>query len=109
MFKKTTCWIVLIYGVLLIGLGYLGYQNAGSRVSLVLGSGFGILIVLSAFLLFAHKKFGIYAALILTAVLTATFGIRYSMTSRIIPALLAVLSGAMLLFLLAQSAKWRKR
>lgn len=108
MLKKSTCWSVLIYGLLLIGLGYWGYHQAGSIISLYLGSGLGGLLVLSSLLMFGGYRFGAYAALILTLLLTATFGIRYSMTHKEVPAMLAVLSGAMLLFLLAQSAKWKK-
>jgi uncharacterized membrane protein (UPF0136 family) len=48
-----------------------------------------------------------YAAVMITLILSATFGIRYSLTGKQLPAILAVLSGGMLLFLLARTAKWR--
>jgi len=108
MYKKSTCWIVLLYGLLLMAIGISAYINKASLVSLIMGGGFGFLIFVSAFLLFSRKKAGIYIAATLTTVLAVTFGVRYTMTHRIIPALLCVLSGAMLLFLLAQSAKWKK-
>ncbi len=99
---------MLIYGLLLIGLGYWGYHEAGSKISFYMGSGVGGLLVLSSFFMFAGQKFGSYTAVILTLLLTATFGIRYSMTHKGIPAILAVLSGGMLLFLLAKTANWKK-
>ncbi len=108
MLKKSTCWSVLIYGCLLIGLGYLGYHQADSKISLYVGSGLGGLLVLSSLLMFAGQKFGAYIALFITLLLTVTFGIRYSMSHKELPAILAVLSGGMLLFLLAQSVKWKK-
>jgi len=108
MFKKTTCWIVLLYGLLLMAIGTSAYLHKGSIVSLSMGGGFGLLIFLSAFLLFAKNRAGVYIAVTLTFTLVVTFGVRYTMTQRIIPALLCVLSGGMLLFLLAQSAKWKK-
>jgi uncharacterized membrane protein (UPF0136 family) len=107
MFKKTTCWIVLLYGVMLTVLGYVGYYNAGSKASLIMGSGFGILMILSALLLFAKKQVGVYSSTIITLMLTATFAVRYTTSMKTIPAVLAVISGGMLIFLLAQSAKWK--
>jgi len=108
MLKKSTSWSVLIYGLILIGLGYWGYQEAGSKISFYMGAGFGGLLVLSSVLMFFQSKIGSYTAVILTLILTATFGIRYSLTHKGLPAVLAVLSGGMLLFLLAKTAKWKK-
>jgi uncharacterized membrane protein (UPF0136 family) len=108
MYKKITCWIVLLYGLLLMTIGISAYLRKGSLISLSMGGGLGFLIFVSAFLLFAKKRVGIYISVFLTTALAVTFGIRYTMTHHIIPALLCVLSGAMLLFLLAQSAKWKK-
>jgi len=109
MFKKTTCWIVLLYGVLLTVLGYLGYHNAGSKPSLILGAGFGILIILSSLLLFAKNRIGTYSSISITLLLTAVFAVRYTVSAKTIPALLAVLSAGMLIFLLLQNVKWRIR
>ncbi len=108
MFKKTTCWIVLFYGLLLIVIGIAAYLRKESLISLIMGGGFGLLIVGSALLLFAKIKIGIYTSTFLTLSLVVTFGVRYTMSHQTIPALLCVLSGGMLLFLLAQSAKWKK-
>lgn len=109
MFKKTTCWIVLLYGVILAVLGYVGYHNAGSKPSLIMGLGFGTLMILSAILLFAKNRIGIYSSILITLLLTATFAIRYNASAKTIPAVLAVLSAGMLIFLLMQNVKWRTR
>lgn len=108
MFKKTTCWIVLIYGLLLIAGGYMGFTK-GSLPSLYIGCGSGTLIVISSLLLFAKKQAGTYISVFSTLILAATFGFRYSLTSKPIPAIFAVLSGSMLIFLLVQSAQWKKK
>ena len=109
MFKKTTCWIVLFYGIILAILGYVGYHNAGSKPSLILGAGFGILMMGSAGLLFAKNQLGIYSSVVITLLLTITFSIRYISSEKMLPAILAVLSGGMLVFLLLQSGRWKKR
>lgn len=108
MLKKSTSWSVLVYGALLIGLGYLGYHQSQSKISFYMGAGSGGLLILSSLAMFAHRKWGCYAALFLTALLTITFALRYSSTAKMIPAVLSVLSGGMLLFLLALTAKWKK-
>jgi len=106
--KKTTAWTVLIYGLLIAGLGYMGFHQNGSKISLYVGGGFGVLLVLSSILMYFKLQFGSYAALILTLGLTATFAIRYSITAKSLPATLAVLSGGMLLFLLARTVRWKR-
>jgi uncharacterized membrane protein (UPF0136 family) len=106
--KKSTSWSVLIYGALLICLGYWGFHQSQSKVSLFMGLGSGVLLILSSLAMFAHKKWGCYTALGLTLMMTITFALRYSTTAKMIPAVLSVLSGGMLLFLLALTAKWKK-
>lgn len=108
MVKKTTSWTVLIYGLMILALGYMGYYQAGSLISLYSGVGFGVLLVLSSILMFFKYRFGSYSALILTFALTGTFAIRYSMTHHGLPAILAVLSGGMLLFLLVRVVHWKQ-
>jgi uncharacterized membrane protein (UPF0136 family) len=108
MLKKTTTWAVLIYGILLMGLGYWGYHIAGSKASLYSGGGFGGLMILCSFLMFGGVRWGSYVALTLAVLLTALFSIRYSMTGKGVPAILAVMSAGMMLFLLAQTTKWKR-
>lgn len=108
MIRKTTTWPVLIYGILIIGLGYMGYHQFDSHISLYVGCGFGVLLVISSILMFFHQRVGAYAALIFTLGLTATFAVRYSISGKGIMAILAVLSGGMLLFLLARTIHWKR-
>lgn len=108
MLKKSTCWAILIYGILIASLGYVGYTQGGSKMSMFMGGGFGAVLVLSSLMMFARFAFAAYIAIFATLALTATFAIRYSLTGKSFVAIMAVLSGGMLLFLLAQSARWRK-
>lgn len=108
MIKKSTCVVVLVYGVLLLALGGYGYCRSGSAISLIMGSGFGVLLMVSSAFMFAKKTWAGAAATALTFIVTATFAVRYAITSKTNPALLAVLSGGVLLFLLARIAN-RKR
>lgn len=108
MIKSKTCWSVLIYGLLILVLGILGYYKGGSPASLYSGGSFGALLILSAIFMFLKKRFAFYAALFLTAALAVTFVIRYSVTGKQMPAILALLSGAMFLFLLTRAVKWKR-
>lgn len=105
--SKSTAWAIVLYGAALIFLGIAGYQASQSKISLIMGCASGLVLLLSGGLVFRHKKAGAYVALGVTALLTVVFSYRYLMTDKVIPAFLAVLSGAMLLFLLARTARFR--
>lgn len=109
MLTKAISWTVLAYGIVLICLGYIGYMHTGSKISLYSGSGFGILLILCSLAMFAKNKLGAYIAIILTLFLTGIFAYRYTITERAIPAIFAVISGGMLLFLIAQIANWNRK
>ena len=108
MVKKTTAWTVLIYGLIVIGAGYLGYAQGGSQVSMYSGLGFGVLLIISSVLMFFELQFGAYASLILTLCLAGTFATRYSISGSGLMATLAVLSGGVLLFLLGKTIHWKR-
>ncbi len=91
-----------------MALGYIGYREANSTASLVSGLVFGSLLVLSAIGMFAGQKVGGYTALGLTVLLTAVFAYRYAETGKGLPAILAVLSAGMLLFLLTRYSTSRR-
>ena len=105
---KPTAWTTLIYGIILIFLGVVGYVQGNSVTSFRMGTLFGVLIIVCAVAMFKQKIWGLYGGLVFTFILTATFALRYSYTGKGIPAILAVLSGGMLLFLLTKLGKWNK-
>lgn len=105
MLKKPTGWPVLVYGVLLIVLGFLGYQKTGSAISLYMGVGMGVGVLIGSIGILSAKSWGGYLSLILTLLLTITFAFRYTATGKVFPAILSVISGGMLLYLLGSYAK----
>lgn len=108
MLKKSTSWVVFIYAILIMTLGYYAYQQSHSVISLYSGLGCGALLLLSSILMFKGVRWGSYVALTTTALLTTVFSIRYSLTRNGLIAALSVLSAAMLLFLLAKTTKWKR-
>lgn len=108
MIKKSTSRIVLIYGIIIAGLGYLGYYQSQSKASLWAGLGSGTILILSSLLMFANRSIGIYIGLATTLLLSGIFGYRYAATQGNLPALLSILSGAMLIYLLIQIGHWKK-
>jgi uncharacterized membrane protein (UPF0136 family) len=105
MLPKSKGWPVLVYGLLLIALGAMGYQKTGSAVSLYVGVGMGIVLFISSIGMLKQTPWGSYTALILTLLLTITFAFRYTATGKVFPGVMSVLSGGMLLFLLGSFAK----
>jgi uncharacterized membrane protein (UPF0136 family) len=101
-------WLVFCYAVLIIILGVVGYYRTESLPSLIAGVGSGVLLLVCVLIMFMGKKAGAYAALILNVILTGLFAYRYTVTEKLLPATLAVLSGAMLVFLLLQLTNWKK-
>lgn len=101
-------WMTLSYGIFLMVMGYIGYVQGPSKISLWMGLAFGGLMAVCAWGIFGRKKWGVYSAIGLTMVLAALFGVRYGKTGKEIPALLSFTSGAMLLFLLVRSRDFEK-
>ena len=106
--KKSTIWAVLIYGIVIGVLGYIGYHHSQSKASLFSGLGSATFLVLSSLMMLFRRNSGLYLSLGATLFLTVTFCYRYSITHGMIPAILAVLSGGMLLYLLVQMGRWKK-
>ena len=86
-------------------LGYIGYREAASMASLYSGLIFGGLLVASGIGMLAGQKIGAYTALVTTILLTGVFSYRYAVTEKDLPAILAILSAGMLLFLLLRFRK----
>lgn len=90
--------VLWVYIVLLVVGGLAGYFKAGSKVSLIMAAGFGVLLALC--------NFGVihpfYVTHILVGLLIVTFIIRFIKTRKFMPAgLMLVLSAATLGLLIA--------
>lgn len=83
----------LIYGILAIAGGAIGYKQAGSKVSLISGIISGLLLIIGAYLLFGGSSAGATLAAIVSVVLIVVFGIRLAKTRKFMPAGLMIILG----------------
>ena len=83
----------IIFGLLTIAGGIVGYVKAGSVASIVAGAITGVLLLVAAFLLPEHRVAGLATALIVSFLLAAQFVPKFLHTGRVMPAgLMSVLS-----------------
>jgi len=83
----------IIFGLLTITGGIVGYVKAGSVISIVAGSISGLLLVAAAFLLPDHQAAGLIVALVISVLLTGQFVPKFFSTHKVMPAgLMSVLS-----------------
>ncbi|MDA0266928.1 MAG: hypothetical protein O2890_11970 [Cyanobacteria bacterium] len=89
-----------VYGVLSLVGGWMGYQQAGSKVSLISGSITGILLLIASFALFQGLGWGPWLGIAVTALLVVTFVVRLVKTRKVMPAGLMVTAGVVTLAVL---------
>ena len=83
----------LVFGVLTIAGGVVGYVKAGSVASIIAGSITGVLLLVAAFLLPEHRAIGLATAFIISLLLAAQFAPKFIRTGRIMPAgMMSILS-----------------
>jgi uncharacterized membrane protein (UPF0136 family) len=94
----------LIFGVLTITGGIIGYVSKGSVPSIIAGTITGILLLVAAFLLPAHSSVALSLALIVSLLLAGQFVPKLIRTGQIMPAgMMSVLS---ILGVVAAIAAW---
>jgi uncharacterized membrane protein (UPF0136 family) len=76
----------IVFGVLTIVGGVVGYVKAGSVASIIAGSITGVLLLLAAFLLPEHRAIGLATAFIISLLLAAQFLPKFIRTGRVMPA-----------------------
>jgi uncharacterized membrane protein (UPF0136 family) len=83
----------IVFGVLTILGGIVGYVKAGSVASIIAGSLAGVLLLVAAFLLPKHEMAGLATGLIVSLLLLGYFVPKYFRTGSVMPAgLMSVLS-----------------
>jgi uncharacterized membrane protein (UPF0136 family) len=83
----------IVFGVLTIAGGVVGYVKAGSVASIIAGSITGILLLVAAFLLPEHRAIGLATAFIISLLLAAQFAPKFLRTGRVMPAgMMSILS-----------------
>ncbi len=90
---KFTAFLTLLYGLLVLFMGFIGYKTAGSTMSLIMGSGLGAFVVVCSTFMIKAKKMADYIALFFCSLLMVVFIIRYVATQGTMPIVMAVISG----------------
>ena len=97
----------IIFGILTIAGGIVGYVKAGSMASIIAGSISGVLLLVAAFLLPEHQAAGLIMALLVSLLLAVQFVPKFFRTSKIMPAgLMSVLSA---LGIIVAIAAWLRK
>jgi len=83
----------IVFGILTIAGGIVGYVKAGSVVSIIAGSISGILLLVAAWLMPDHQAAGLSVALVVSVLLAGHFVPQFFSTHKVMPAgLMSVLS-----------------
>jgi uncharacterized membrane protein (UPF0136 family) len=83
----------IVFGILTIAGGIMGYVKAGSAASIIAGSVAGVLLLVAAFLLPEHRGAGLATAFIVSLLLAAQFVPKFLRTGRVMPAgIMSILS-----------------
>lgn len=90
---------VIIYGILAIVGGLIGYQKAGSKISLISGTISGIGLLLAGIVAFLGLNWGLPLASLISALLVVVFIIRLAKTKKFMPAGLMIIGGLVVLLL----------
>lgn len=103
---KVTATIVFVFGLLIVLGGLLGYAKSSSHASLISGSLFGIILIITAHFISKGKIAAQYIALVSTFLLDAIFTYRFAKTLHFFPA--GFLSLASLAVLIVVALKIRR-
>ena len=83
----------IVFGILTIAGGVIGYVKAGSVPSIVAGAICGILLLVAAFIFAEHRPAGLALALFVSVVLAVQFIPKLLRTGKVMPAgMMSVLS-----------------
>jgi uncharacterized membrane protein (UPF0136 family) len=83
----------IVFGVLTIAGGVVGYVKAGSVASIVAGAIAGVLLLVAAFLLPEHRAIGLATAFIISLLLAVQFVPKFIRIGRVMPAgMMSILS-----------------
>jgi uncharacterized membrane protein (UPF0136 family) len=97
----------IVFGVLTIAGGVVGYVKAGSVASIIAGSITGVLLLVAAFLLPEHRAIGLATAFIISLLLAAQFVPKFIRTGRVMPA--AMMSILSVIGVIAAIVAWVKK
>ncbi|HSW72166.1 MAG TPA: TMEM14 family protein [Chlamydiales bacterium] len=93
---------ITIYGLLVIVLGIMGYQQAASTISLISGLICGILLIIFSIYMRKRLPFAYFTGAGISLLLLIVFCIRFGKTLSLMPGLMAILSIISLVLLITQ-------
>jgi len=97
---KTRAFFLLIYALLILSGGIIGYIKSQSVASIVMGLTFAIALLASAYTMMKGIQIGFYIASTLTLILSIFFTYRLIMSHKFMPSgLMCILSLVMLAIL----------
>jgi uncharacterized membrane protein (UPF0136 family) len=97
---KKTGSLVLMYALLVFAGGLIGHLKTQSLPSLISGTIFGILLIISSWAMIKRKRWGQWVSLLLAFVLDAFFTWRFAKTLKFFPSgLMSLISLAMVIIL----------
>lgn len=88
---------LILYGVLAIVGGVIGYKTAGSKVSLISGSISGVILLIAGIASILEQGWGLTLGSIVSAILIVVFISRLWKTRKFMPAGLMIIAGAIVL------------
>lgn len=111
---RTVALYEMLFGLLTLVGGIIGYSSAGSWVSLAAGGVAGIILIFGALKMQKGARSGLYVCLIVTLALLGNFGYKFFFTpdAKFMPAgMMTILAGIslILLLLILVQPKERKR
>ncbi|MDJ0695757.1 MAG: TMEM14 family protein [Mastigocoleus sp. MO_167.B18] len=89
---------IILYGILEIIGGLIGYQKAGSKISLISGVISGLLLLLSGFVTLQGQKWGLILGFAVAGMLVIVFAVRFVKTRKFMPAGLMSILGLVVIF-----------
>lgn len=97
----------VVFAILTIAGGIVGYVKAGSVISVIAGSISGILLLLAAWLMPEHRAAGLIIALVVSVLLAGQFAPKFFKTHKVMPAgLMSLLS---LIGIVVAIATWLRK
>jgi len=89
---KTTAYLSLIYGLIIILSGIMAYRFTNLFSHLIIEVGLGIIIVGNVMFMLMEKKISFYVLMILSFLLAIFYGYNFSQTTQFFQGVLAAIS-----------------
>ncbi len=94
---RTSATILFLFGLTLVLGGFMGWARADSLISLIMGGGFGLSLVVCGWLMLRGRVWALYAAMLITTSISALFAYRFFTTQKMMPAGMILIMGLLTL------------